>query len=351
MIADTLRATVGSENVTHLEELVANVEDRTRLLVGNGSVRGLADAIPEEAAALPGQPLPAVSSTGATAFHPRDVKPMFANVASPDDGRWQAVAVAGASAPVIYRTILHPDAQRSYAELFVFALDLKSVQVHAAAGSVEPKSVALKNGVVKDAGLVRDEHAAQVVAAFNGGFKAEHGQYGMMVDGVELLAPKSTSCTVAGGGSDSLRIGTWANLESAKGSFGWWRQTPPCMVENGELHAGLRSDKSTSWGATIEGSTVIRRSAIGVDASGSTLFVAISNATTARALATGMQHAGAHQVAQLDINYSYPKFLLYRADGASNERSAMTAVKGFLYDKDDYVRRASTRDFFYVTLR
>jgi hypothetical protein len=73
----------------------------------------------------------------------------------------------------------------------------------------------------------------------------------------------------------------------------------------------------------------------------------ISIATTARALATGMQHAGAHDVAQLDVNHSYPKFVLYR--GGAGE--ALTAVRGFMVDRDEYVRKPSTRDFFYVTVK
>ena len=341
-LADTLRATVGSRTVTELEELSASVEDEVRLRLGSGAVHGLSEYTPPELS-LVSRVAPLSGTPGA--FRPRDTGAMFAVVASPDDGRWQAVP--SGDTPVIYRTILHPDPRRPYAELFVFAIDLSRARIHAVAGSVEPKAAAGSTELPRP-GLIQPEHNGQLLAAFNGGFKAEHGHYGMMVNGTELLPPRSGSCTVAARSDGSLRVGTWRALRAASDDLSWWRQTPACMAEGGALHAGLQSSDSKNWGATIEGSTVIRRSAVGLDAQGKTLFVGISNATTARALASGMLHAGAHDVAQLDVNFSYPKFALYRRS-AGGELDAITAVKGFAVDRDEYLRKPSTRDFFYVT--
>jgi hypothetical protein len=246
--------------------------------------------------------------------------------------------------------MLHPDAARSYAELFVFALDLSKLDVRAAAGSVEPKSdrAGTKSG---RPGVIPEMDRPRLVAAFNGGFKAEHGQFGMMVDGRELLAPKRHSCTLASTRDGALRIGTWSELESTRNELAWWRQTPGCMFENGVLHSGLRSADTKNWGATLDGNTVIRRSAVGLSRDGQTLFVGISNATTARAMALGMNHAGAVTVAQLDVNFSYPRFLVYQPDAETGELTAIGAVKGLLYEPDEYLGHASTRDFFYVTAR
>jgi hypothetical protein len=123
------------------------------------------------------------------------------------------------------------------------------------------------------------------------------------------------------------------------------------MLEDGVLHAGLRSENAKGWGATLEGDTVIRRSAVGLSADGKTLFVGISNSTTAPALARGMAHAGANSVAQLDVNYSYPRFLLYQDAAATGSGLvAEGAIKGLLHEDDEYLGQASRRDFFYVTL-
>ena len=342
-VADGLRSLVGSERVTQLEETVAGVEDRVQRVTSDGKARSLSDATPSE---LLVNLVDAKAADPVTA--PRAVGALYPATASAEDGNWQAVNARAGKSLAIYRTIVHPDSERVYAELFVFALDLSKLRVRAVAGSVEPKSVERGIAAARP-GVVPEADRAELVAAFNGGFKAEHGQFGMMVDGSELLAPKPHSCTFAANSDGGLRIAPWSAL-AARGELSWWRQTPGCMVQDGTLHPGLRAQDSRNWGATLEGKTVIRRSAVGLSADARTLFVGISNSTTARALALGMQHVGARDVAQLDVNFSFPRFLLYR-DAGSSQLNAVGAVRGLLYQPDEYLGHASTRDFFYVTAR
>jgi hypothetical protein len=348
LVADTLRAVIGSENVTGLEEAVAGVEDRVEQLRSEGKARTLSDATPE------GLHLAATERATTTeqdaVNRPADVAPPHAKVAAPGDGVWQAVELRAGAPAALHRTMLHPDPERAYAELFVFALDLSKLRVHAEAGSIEPKSPEGRSGLARP-GIVPERERPALVAAFNGGFKAEHGHFGMMVDGRELLAPKPLSCTIASRADGELRIGTWRALESERDGLSWWRQTPGCMVEAGVLHPGLRSADTKNWGATIDGKTVIRRSAAGLSADGRTLYVGISNSTTARALALGMQQAGAVTVAQLDVNFSFPRFLVYEEAGETGNLKAIGAVKGLLYTPDEYLGHSSSRDFFYVTAR
>lgn len=356
LLADTLRSAVGNEAVTRLEETAAGVEDRVQHVLSDGKVRSLEDATPSELlvtvnAQASSDARSGVARPSSPSSHKlRDVGPLHAATAGAEDGKWQTAPVRGTEEPVLHMTLVHPDPERSYAELFVFALDLSRVQVHAVAGSIEPKSLDPKPAVARP-GVIPDAARAQLFAAFNGGFKAEHGHFGMMVDGTELLAPKASSCTFASNAAGGLSIKRWTALGNEASRFAWWRQTPGCMVEEGVLHPGLRAADSKNWGATLEGNTVIRRSAVGLSADGSTLLVGISNSTTARALATGMQHAGAVNVAQLDVNFSYPRFLVYRESDSGSGLTAVGAVKGQLYERDQYLGRPSTRDFFYVTLK
>jgi hypothetical protein len=345
LVADSLRAIIGSERVTALEEAVASVEDDVKRVASDGKGRTLSDATPPALLITPETP-----TTQAVENRPSDVTPPHPAVSTSEDGRWLPVSTRASGAPALYRTMIHPDARRAYAELFVFALDLSKLRVHAVAGSVEPKSdrAGTKSG---RPGVIPERDRPNLVAAFNGGFKAEHGEFGMMVDGRELLAPKRHSCTVASTADGTLRIGNWATLESDASELVWWRQTPGCMFENGELHPGLRAPDTKNWGATLDGNTVIRRSAVGLSSDNKTLFVGISNSTTARAMAFGMHQAGAVTVAQLDVNFSFPRFLVYQPDPKTGELAALGAVKGLLYEPDEYLGRASTRDFFYVTAR
>jgi hypothetical protein len=346
LIADNLRKVLGSERVTQLEEIAADVEDRVHRAASDGKARSLSDSTPEDLITTHVE----TTTPVALSNKPANVGALHQSIATAEDGVWQPVLVRSGETDVLYRTIIHPDPERAYAELFVFALDLSKVELHAVAGSIEPRSESKLPGVQRP-GVVPESDRAKLIAAFNGGFKAEHGHFGMMVNKTELLPPKPMSCTFGALANGSLRIGTWSAIENTAAEFSWWRQTPGCMIEDGVLHPGLRSADSRNWGATIEGKTVIRRSAAGLSKDGSTLFIGISNSTTARALALGMQHAGAQNVAQLDVNFSFPRFLLYREESETGKVTARGAVKGLLYEKDEYIGRASTRDFFYVTRR
>lgn len=346
LLADSLRWTVGKDAVARLEETVAHIDDSVLSVTSRGEARSLRDTTSSDllGAVAPATTAPLELST------PEEARPMYSLTAAEGDGQWQRLTLRDGEDTAIHRTLLHPDPERTYSELFVFALPLSKLEVHAVAGSVEPARERDKRAIARP-GLIPEADRGRLVAAFNGGFKAEHGQFGMMVGGQELLPPKSASCTFAATKDGGLTIATWKTLASGAPALDWWRQTPGCMLEGGVLHPGLRSQDSRNWGATIDGKTVIRRSAVGLSRDAKTLFVGISNYTTARALALGMQNAGAEHVAQLDVNHSYPRFLLYRDDEASGTLTALSPVKGFLHEKDEYLRRPSSRDFFYVTTR
>ncbi len=272
---------------------------------------------------------------------------MVAEQSAPGDGVWVAAdPEASRRQPLAFKTLVHPDRDRSYAELFVVALDLERVELHAVAGSSEPESTAPGARDYVRGAIVPKQWRAALLAAFNGGFKSRHGHFGMRVNGVTLARPRAESCTIARYESGALRIGTYRKLPDPE-EMVWFRQTPGCMVEGGRQHPRLRDSKS--WGATLDGETVIRRSAVGLDASRRVLFVGISNGTTAEALARGMAHAGADTVAQLDVNYSFPRFLFYQhADG---DLRTLPLAKGFVYSEGQYVSGRSARDFFFVTRR
>jgi hypothetical protein len=174
----------------------------------------------------------------------------------------------------------------------------------------------------------------------------------MKIDGVTLLKPRKDACTIARAADGALLIRSWKVIADKEDTFKFWRQTPGCLVEQGQMHAGLAVESNTYWGSKIGGDTVIRRSAIGISADGRTLYVGIGDFTTATSIAKGMSHAGAHDVAELDVNWSFPKFVLYEPRPGAGSAADLVAVpisKGFEWTEDDYIRDPSPRDFFYLT--
>ena len=351
LLADSARAVVGPEPVAKLEDVAYAIEDRWNRFWRR-------DERPQAYWEVPASPQRVVAPSPAAAeqlpaFSPRDVPPMHTSFSAPGDGQWVPVVDPRHSdePPRMYKTLLHPDRNRSWAAVSIVAADLRQVELHLMPGRHEPKATEQEAQNVARPGLIPADHQSQLLAAFNGGFKLEHGHYGMRVDGLTFVRPRNGVCSIAMF-DDRLVIRTWEAIAESEKDMLWWRQTPPCMFEQGKLHPGLTVEKNTRWGATLDGDTVIRRSAIGASADGKTVYVGIGDSTTATAIAKAMHHAGAHDVAQLDVNWSYPKFVLFGPrDPGAQELIATALCKGFEFTEDDYVRKASPRDFFYLTRR
>ncbi len=343
-MADGLRAVIGAKAVARLEDWAYALDDRWQRLHRSGEAPQTYWQAPEEL------PLPVVADAGtAKVFHPESVGPMAFHTTG--DGKWAPITTEGdGSSPLMFKTLVHPDGSRAWAELFVVAIDLSRISLRSVAGSADPEASTPEGRAAHRDGLVPAADRGALIAAFNGGWKAEHGHFGLMVDGVTFLPPHDTSCTVAVLDDDSIRIAPWTDLRAMESAMRSYRQTPPCLYQNGTRHPGLGVDETTSWGAAVGGGAVIRRSAIGLDDKGTTLFVGVSNSTTAPALADGMHHAGAVDIAELDVNWAYPKFLVY-APNASRKLEASTLFPGFVFDKDEYVRKRAPKDFFYVVRR
>lgn len=247
----------------------------------------------------------------------------------------------------LFKTLLHPDSSRSWAELFVVAVDLRQVAVMPVMGYQEPRTEKPEALNYKRPAKIPPEHYDALLAAFNGGFMAEHGNYGVYFDGLTFLDPKDDACTIVHYKDGSFRVGSWTHLKDGFAEMSWFRQAPSCMYENGEMHPNLQVHRSRKWGATLDGNTVIRRSAVGLSKDRQILYVGISNHTTAKVMANGMHHAGAHDVAQMDVNWSYPKIVTYEV-GKDEKLHPVAVAEGFEFSDDLYVRERSMRDFFYL---
>jgi hypothetical protein len=370
MVANSLRAVIGRDNVASLEDFAYGIQDRVMRFWRKGEKPKAYWTVPpaahsaavpsaaSSAAAAPGAAPSAVPTAASAAsvpapFHLEAVGAVHTNWAAPGDGEWLPMPdVDHPNDPIrMYKTLLHPDKQRSWAELFVVALDIKSVRIELVPGRREPEATEEAAKTLERPGRIPEEHEADVIAAFNGGFMTQHGNYGMKLGDVLIVGPQPSVCTVARYRDGSMSVASWPLIKERESEMLWWRQTPNCMYESGQLNAFLKEGRVKKWGATLDGETVIRRSAIGISADNQVLFVGISNHTTAPAIALGMQHAGSVTVAQLDINYSYPKFVTFEKSPESGKRIAIALASGFEFSENEFIRKGALRDFFYVLPR
>jgi hypothetical protein len=306
------------------------------------------------------QPLPAATDAGlddAAAdaaprkdanFPPAAVTPPFPAVAGKTDGVWLPIAddVAPSETPVLAKTIIHPDDKRTYAAVAVVAIDVRRVRIRSIAGTEEPANPQVPR---KDRpGKIPASDHPKLVAAFNGGWQAIHGHFGMMVQGLEILPPKAESCTVALMKDDTIRIGSWPALAGDRDKMTSFRQTPPCLYEGGTVHKAL-TDGSKSWGAAVDGATVIRRSGVGISKDGNTLYYASGDGLTALTLAQALGAVGSHSSAELDVNWAFPRFLFYvHPTGGSGEPQAKSSLIPCTYKPNEHVGQSYYRDYFYV---
>ncbi|PIE05399.1 MAG: hypothetical protein CSA75_04960, partial [Sorangium cellulosum] len=263
LLADTARSLVGPGPIAKLEDFAYGLEDRWNRFWRS-------DEQPEaywEVTNTPPPPSPSASSSGADLpklppFIVKDVPPVHKSWSAPGDGVWVALRDEQQpnESPKMFKTLLHPDRNRSWSTVAVVAVDLRRVRLNLVAGRHEPKSTEREGENYKRTGLIPESAHDHVLAAFNGGFKLEHGHYGMRIDGVTLVKPRNRVCTIAMNTDDRLEIGSWERFAHLDKDLRWWRQTPHCMWEKGKLHIGLHAGENTHWGATVDGDTVIRRS-------------------------------------------------------------------------------------------
>jgi hypothetical protein len=339
-LVDAARAVLGARAVAWLEDTAYGVEDRLKRWFLHGSE-------PEQFWEAPS---PDTEITPEAGFPPPAFTPPFVEVSTPSDGHWTAVPqgpmVAGR--PLLVRSVVHPDPARSFAAVALVAMDWRQLRLHLVAGTVEPKSH------VKPAagrpGKIPHSDWPNLVASFDGGFKTIHGQFGMMLNNDVFLPPRDSSCTVAIYKDGHVEIGPWPTLRSSQADMVGYRQTPPCLVENGELNEALWSRNVAEWGNAVDGTTVIRRSALGVDATGTILLFGLGESMTNVTLAKAMAAAGAVRAAQLDVNYPFVRFLVYTPRPYGQLPRPTPLIAKLVYRNAEYLTEPSTRDFFYITL-
>ncbi|MBK8256295.1 MAG: phosphodiester glycosidase family protein [Polyangiaceae bacterium] len=281
---------------------------------------------------------------------PPKFAPPFERTAESTDGTWEPLVKGGEGEPaLLYRTTVHPHPIKGFIYAAIVAIDLTRTHIQLVAGTEEPETKTVPES--KRTGLVPLDKQDDLLVIINGGFMAKHGKYGMMVGGDEFLTPREDACAVAKRKDGSMWIGSWSELKGKNAELDYYRQTPVCMIEKGALHPDLDDDyKRRKWGGQNDGRKDTRRSAVGLDASGKILFYGLGEWVFPKDMAVAMKAAGAVNAAQLDINWSYTRFLIMgKPTPGAPIQVVDTLIPKIEHTKRGYVEKPATRDFFYVT--
>lgn len=319
---------------------------------------------------------------------PESLEPLASNDTVIGEGKWRAlvddphVRTLPSGKPVFYQTFLHADPARTFARVYLTIWDPRTVQLHIVAGTEEPVSATGETGK----GMIPRTEAtlSRLVGAFNGGFQAMHGEFGMMSDGRVYLPPKPWAATVAVFDDGRVGMGSWPGPQDRKVGYDEARavaEIPSGMVSfRQNLTSLVEGDRFNPWGRWWWGAapqqrseqTLTQRSALCFTREGFMIY-AWGDSSSPEALGAALLRARCVRAMHLDMNAGHSGMELYnvlapgeprldvqgrenyRYEGAIAElpgyavraRKAVTAM-GMMLPR--YVR-ADPRDFFYLTLK
>jgi hypothetical protein len=368
-MADGLRSIVGPEPVAAIESLSFKIQDafnRLQYDLSGGQPQIAWADLPTVAPAptLTSSAFVVISPTQSSGspvatptITPTPTPPPTSNVVdAPPQGdmQWQAFGPSVAGQPVMARTSVKPDASRPYAQAALIRIDLAQVQLHVVPGTVEPIAATGVSAFPRPGAIPLDvQTSGNLLAAFNGGFKAVHGGYGMMIDSnqVTIRPPLDNIATVALYQDGHVRIGAWGRDITATADLIAYRQNCPLLIDAGQINPDVSNGSRKEWGYTIQNLDTTWRSGLGLSRDGRFLIYAVGNSLTVESLAWALQQAGAYYAMQLDINGFYTRFVTYDMTGTKTKGYVATAHKLLSQMVGDATQflRPYKRDFFYVT--
>lgn len=271
-----------------------------------------------------------------------DIKP-FGSLAG--EGQWQPYITHPDGDIVGLRTFLQPDPERPHTIVAVVAFDLARVNLNYVLGSEEPS---LPSGP-RGSGRIppEDKEPGKLLATFNGGFLATHGQYGAMSDGIVALPPKNWAGTVAMGNDGRVQIGIWGEDIDPIGDYAAWRQNASMVVHQGEINERVNNSSIATWGGSLDGAIVTWRSGLGLSADGQVLYFLAGPAMSMPILAKTMVAVGVHNGILLDVNPFWVHFAAIQAKGDAFHAEPL--FEEGMESKPDRYLFQSQRDFFYIT--
>lgn len=373
-LAGPMRSILGIERVAQLETLLFNAQDGVKRLqyrlgmaqpeipfqetvallpVNTPTVMILSDtATPESEPRTESESVSSQSVTDETPTPDPSPTPSawtLENISAygslPEEGAWKPYIFNSAGEVVAVRTFLQPDPERPFTILAVTAFDLSKSNLHFVLGLEEPA----KPGGPHGYGRIPDEdlQPGKLLAAFNGGFIAEHGAYGAMADGVTALAGRAGLATLGIFENGQVQIGEWKNDLLAEEKYQAWRQNALMIIHNGEINPKVETGTYIEWGANLDGSVVTMRSAVGLSEDNQVLYYFAGPSLSMPVLADAMQRTGVDDGMLLDINPTHAHFTAFRVQDGE-----LVAEPLFPEEMDIWVDRYLhpwKQDFFYLT--
>jgi len=222
---------------------------------------------------------------------------------------------------------------------------LSHTHLHFIMGTLEPASPTAPARTGKIPATDREPNI--LLAAFNGGFKARHGEFGAVQDGITYLPPKDSLGTVVMYSDGHVRLGEWGKDVTMSSDIISLRQNGPLVVQAGQINPRIYNNDPKDWGYTVNDVSPTIRTGIGLSQDNRTLFYFCGPSLSMEMLAKSMQAAGAWNAIQLDINNYWSLFV--KINVVNGKLVPEPLLPKLMIAYTDRYLYDSSRDFFYIT--
>jgi len=224
-------------------------------------------------------------------------------------------------------------------------MDTKLLHPVLVAGTQVPGS-----GSWPDGFKVPHEAYAALAATFNSGFLLRDSGGGFYLDGrtAAPLANGQASFVIYKNGT--AEIASWGSEVKMTSQVAAVRQNLWLLVDHGRANPSLKSDSSSTWGATFSGGVLVWRSGVGITRDGALVY-ATGPGLSASSLAQILIRAGAVRAMELDINTVWTNGYFYTNAAKTTWGFAPHPLLAAQYRPPTRYLVADERDFFMMLLR
>jgi hypothetical protein len=281
------------------------------------------------------------TTPGAPSAWPTLIAPVF-HTPLPGEGVWKRTGPSVQGKPPVLVTTYRPDPAYPQMVAYVAWFNHSLVDLAYYPGRYEPPA-ASERGPSE----VPYDQRYRLLATFNAGFIYSDGDNGSAVNGHTNEPLTDGNATLVGFKDGQISIILWHGGPNPGSNVAWARQSLAPIEWHGKLNPELNTNPdSPQWGYTVGNALRVWRTGVGIDKEGNLIFV-VANDQTVVSLAQILQHAGAIDSMEFDINADWHTLITYSHEHGLGptmvEPQPNESVDRYLYPDD--------RDFFAVYRR